>query len=252
VGNAKICVVTGGSSGIGEAVSMELSRRGHVVAIVGRSPDRLRASLERVRQEGAPGLRNAHAALKLDVSDPSQMEEMAKVCRSRYGRVDLLVASAAIGRGSASGTRLPRPTRDLSRAEWQEIVGVNLHGVFLSNLALLPMMIEQADGDIINVGSSTTPKGMRGRAFAQAYCASKFAATAFTQILAAEVADSGVRVSMVVPGPVDTQLIDATLLDAPFGGRIDLGNFAKVVLDIWALQRSVSLPDAYVLPRRVS
>jgi NAD(P)-dependent dehydrogenase (short-subunit alcohol dehydrogenase family) len=175
------------------------------------------------------------------------MAEMAERCRERYGRIDMLFASAGIG-ATAAKNRLPVATARLPLAEWQGVIDVNLHGVFLSNTAVLPLMLAQGRGDIVNICSSTTPTGLRGRPFAQAYSASKFAMAAFTEALADEVAPLGVYVTAVFPGPVNTPLIENTALDTPFGERIEAGAFAGAVLDLLELAPDVPVDGPHILP----
>lgn len=241
-----VAVVTGGTSGIGQAIACALATRGDDVIIVGRNPVRLDATLGLLQQVNPKG---RHRAAPLDVGSPEDMAALADICREEYGRVDVLVASAGVGQSDGS-RRLPPPSRDLPLEEWQAVLQVNLHGVFLSNTALLPLMQAQGTGTIINIGSSTTPNGLRGKPLAPAYCASKFAMAALTRSLAEEAAaeDSGVQISVVYPGSVATPLISDTLLDGPFGGSISAAHFATAVVQLIELGGEVSLPDPHLLP----
>ncbi len=243
-----VCVVTGGSSGIGRALSVALARRGCSVAVVARDRDRIDATLADLARVGESWATPAHLGLALDVTNPDDMRRMAEQCSSRLGRIDVLIASAGIGRAPGAASRLPSPTTDLTLAEWEGILAVNLHGVFLSNQAVLPMMIEQGDGDIINICSSTTPMGLRGRPFAPAYSASKFAVASFTEVLMREVEGYGIRVNAVFPGPVETPLIENTLLDRPFGGRMDMADFAETVLGLLDFAPELAVGGPHVLP----
>lgn len=239
-----VAIITGGSSGIGRTLALALARAGRPVAIVGRSEARLAETVAAI--EAAAGI--TPLALALDVGQATDMEQMVRACRARFPRIALLVASAGIGRSEEAGSRLPPATRDLTLAEWQKVLDVNLNGVFFSNRAVLPVMIEQGGGEILNVCSSTTPRGLRGRPLAPAYSASKFAVAAFTAALAAEVADKGIRVSALFPGPVATPLIENTLLDAPFGGRLAGDSFAAAVLALLAAGADVHVPTPHILP----
>ncbi len=241
-----VAVVTGGTSGIGQAVSRALAARGDDVIVVGRNAARLEETLDLLRKTHPDG---RHHAAALNVGCPKDMATLAEICRQDYGRVDVLVASAGVGQSDGT-RRLPSPSRDLPLGEWQAVLQVNLHGVFLSNTALLPLMQEQGGGTIINVGSSTTPSGLRGQPLAPAYCASKFAMAALTRSLAEEAAaqDNGVRISVIYPGSVATPLISDTLLDGPFGGSISAEHFAAAVVQLIELGDEVSLPDPHLLP----
>ncbi|QIB35170.1 SDR family NAD(P)-dependent oxidoreductase [Ancylobacter pratisalsi] len=238
-----VSVVTGGSSGIGRSIAEELARRGSSVVIVGRDAARLDATLNTLRALG-PG---RHSALALDVGTASSFAALDTVLAD-YRRVDLLLASAALGEGPAGGDRLPRATRDLPLSTFQRVIDINLHGVFLAVKAVLPLMIAQGDGDIAAVSSSTTPHGLGGRPMAPAYCSSKFAIAALFRTLAEEVAEQGVRVHTLFPGPVETPLIADTMLHAPYGGRITAEHFATSVLDLIELNRSAVFAEPIILP----
>lgn len=239
-----VSVVTGGTSGIGQALAIAFARRGDHVVVVGRNPERL-AETARLLAEAGPG---RHLALSGDVGKPEDMTAMARACADHFGRVDVLVASAGIGASEGDARRLPPPTKDLALSEWQTVVDVNVHGVFLANMAVLPMMKAQGSGAIVNICSSTTPYGLRGRPLAPAYCATKFAMAAFTRALADDVAADGISVSAVYPGSVKTPLIENTMLDGPFGGSMSLDSFAQAVLGLIEMGGEMELPDPHVLP----
>ncbi|HWT31507.1 MAG TPA: SDR family oxidoreductase [Propylenella sp.] len=238
-----VSVLVGGSRGIGRALARQLAARGGDVIVVGRDAERLASALRELQEVWPDG---RHAALRLDISDPDDMQALAAECEQRYGRVDLLVVSALV----AGYEGLPPATRDLSLAEWQRSIDVNLNGVFLANRALLPLMLARGDGEIVNICSSTTPHGLSGRALAPAYSASKFAVAEFSRLLASDLADEGIRVHALFPGPVETPLIENTVLSANFGGRIDADNFAVAVLDLLSASRDAAVVDAHILPMR--
>lgn len=248
MGSARVSVVTGATSGIGRALALALARRGDLVLGIGRNPERL-ADLQAALAEAGPG--QAHQVLSLDVSDEADMARLAALLVA-VGRVDLLIASAVLGRAGGANT-LPPKTRDLPLAEWQAMVDVNLHGVFLANKAVLGLMRAAEDGDIVNIGSAITPHGMKGTAMAPAYCATKFALAAYGRALAEELAPEGIRVRTIFPGTVDTPLIANTLLDGPFGGRISTDSFATALLGLIELGRDMLVPEPHLLPvpRRV-
>jgi len=177
----RVAIVTGASSGIGRATSIALGRAGSRVVAVGRDNDRLRETADAVVAGGGM----EPLILALDVRRESDMQEMARAALARHGRIDILVAAAGIGR--ADVTRLmPVPVARLSTAEWDAVVDTNLRGVFLSNRAVLPAMLDAGAGEILNVGSARA--GVHGTPYAAAYAASKRAMVAFSEILAEEVA----------------------------------------------------------------
>lgn len=236
--SGKVAVVTGATSGIGRALALALAKRGDVVVGIGRNPDRLAALKSDL---GSP-----HRVLSLDVASPGDMAELATIL-AEIGRVDLLVASAVLGR-TGGESALPPRARDLPLADWQAMMDVNLHGVFLANQAVLPLMRAAEDGDIVNIGSAITPHGQKGQALALAYSATKFALTAYGHALAEELSSEGIRIHTILPGTVDTPLIAGTALGASFGGSMSPENFATALLGLVDLGQDVLVPDPYILP----
>ncbi len=191
----RVAVVTGGTVGIGRQVCLALAERGARVVAAGRSRRRLaELEAELVRVAGAENC----LAFAGDVRREPDMERMAARARERFGRIDILVAAAGILRGGDGSLRL---LRDMTVAEWDEVLDTNLQGVFLANRAVLPVMIRQGAGDIINLSSTS---GRKGLAFDTAYCASKFGVIGLTEALAREVARYGVRVRSLLPGAIET------------------------------------------------
>ncbi len=247
--DTRVAIVTGGSSGIGQAICVELARAGFLVAGLGRSESRMGATL-RMMSEASGRAAEEFLALALDVRDEADMQAMARRTVERYGRIDLLVASAGLGKRDDTERVIPHPSAELPLSEWDEVIKVNLQGAFLSNRAVLSTMIEQGVGQIINVGSSTTPAGLRGTPFGPAYCASKFALVGLTESLAAEVERAGIRAHVVFPGPVETPLVDQTILARPFGGPIKAEHFAEAVLFMVEQPPDAVLIHPHVLPVR--
>jgi NAD(P)-dependent dehydrogenase (short-subunit alcohol dehydrogenase family) len=189
----RVAVITGAASGIGRATCLALGEAGARVVAVGRRFEALAAIVAEV--EGCGG---EAAGLGLDVRVERDMEEMAQWTLARYGRIDILVASAGVLRAGS-----PRVVAEMSVAEWDLVVETNLRGVFLSNRAVLPAMLKQRQGAIINLSSTS---GRQGLAYDSAYCASKFGVIGFSEALAEEVRTHGVKVQVVLPGPVDTTM----------------------------------------------
>lgn len=237
-----LTIITGGSRGIGRALAEGLAERGGSVAIIGRDTERLAETLNALQAAG-PG---RHRALAMDLGQ-GELPLLDKTI-AEYGRVDMLIASAALGEGPAGGERLAKATRDLPLSTFQRVIDVNLHGVFLAVKAVLPYMQAAGDGDLVAVGSSTTPRGMRGRPLAPAYCSSKFALAALFRTLAAELTDQNIRVRTIFPGPVITPLIAETMLARPFGGQMEPAGFARSVLDMLEFCRTADMVDPHLLP----
>ncbi len=196
----KVAIVTGGAGGIGLATCRTLASNGAQVVVV----DRAGPALDAAQAEAGSWVASYDCPepliLDLDVTREADMESMARITTERCGRIDVLVTSAGILR--APGT-LPKPVAQLTLEEWQVVIEVNLKGVFLSNRAVLPAMIGQRDGIIINVSSVS---GRQGRAHDAPYCASKFGVAGLTEALAEEVRPRGIRVQAIYPDAVDTPL----------------------------------------------
>lgn len=193
----KIAVVTGGASGIGRATCLELAARGASVAVVDVSGERLQDCTAELlgRHPGCGGV-----GIVADVRDSGAVTAMVEEVVTRFGRLDLLVHSAGILRPPGQG---PRMLHQVSVEEWDAVIDVNLKGTFLCNRAVVPVMIRQRGGQIINLSSTS---GLKGRAFDSVYCASKFGTIGLSEALAEEVRGHGIRVHVVLPDAVDTPI----------------------------------------------
>lgn len=233
-----VAIVTGGSSGIGLATCAALAGRGACVVIVGTNDQRIRAALDQLHTSGADPAQMA--ALTLDVRSESDMNAMVREALTRFGRIDALVACAGVGGRRNSSGRVPRPLSHLAVEEWDEILDTNLKGVFLSNRAVLPVMMRQRSGQIVNISSS--PGGVHGQPFSSAYCASKFGVNGLTEALAAEVRPYGIRVQILFPDATDTPLIRNTTLAARLGAPLPPSRVANHILFL------LTAPDDVVWP----
>jgi NAD(P)-dependent dehydrogenase (short-subunit alcohol dehydrogenase family) len=238
-----VSIIAGGSRGIGQSVARALAARGGNVFVIGRNRQRVE---ETVKHLAALGM-GQHFGLVLDVSNPDDMAEMAASCAERFGRIDLLVFCAAVS-GYEDITKIPPQVLDLPLAAWCKALDVNLHGAFLANRAVLPLMIRQGEGNIINISSALTPRGLRGRAHAAAYSATKFALAAFTHSLASEVSEHGIRVNVVFPGAVSTPLIEGTTLAREFGSSMTSEHFAQALVRLLDFPIDCVPVEPYVLP----
>ncbi len=194
--SGKVAIVTGGTGGIGKATCHALAALGSKIVIVDKSLQRIHAAEQELRTQWQADT----LALALDVSSESDMQEMARLTVEHFGRIDILTTCAGILRAPGS---LPKPMANVSVEEWDIVLDINLKGVFLSNRAVLPAMIAQRGGTIINVSSTS---GRQGKAHDAPYCASKFGVMGLTESLAEEVRAYGIRVQSVLPDAVDTPL----------------------------------------------
>jgi NAD(P)-dependent dehydrogenase (short-subunit alcohol dehydrogenase family) len=193
-----VVIVTGGASGIGLATCRSLARAGACVVAVGRSRQRLDEAMTELAEFADGGDR--HLGLPLDVSSEADMKQMAEAVVARFGRIDALVACAGILRADGNAVK---PLAQVTAAEWDQLLDINLKGMYLSNRAVLPAMLKQRRGDIINLSSI---RGRQGRAYDGPYSASKFGIIGMSEALAEEVAGAGIRVQVVLPGAVATPI----------------------------------------------
>jgi NAD(P)-dependent dehydrogenase (short-subunit alcohol dehydrogenase family) len=188
----KISLITGGSGGIGSAIAISLASEGSKVAIADKNTQRCQALAEKISSSGKA------LALKADVSIEADVAAMVRHTLSSFGRIDILVNNA--------GVNLPfRAVKDLRLEEWEWVIKTNLTGVFLCCREVLPSMIKQGSGKIINISSSGGRKGAAGRS---PYRASKAAIINFSECLAAEVKQYGIDVLTICPGAVRTEMLD--------------------------------------------
>ncbi len=186
----KVAIVTGASSGIGEATARMLAAKGMKVAAVARRDARLQALARRV--DGGPG---EVWAVTADVSDEAQVNRVVAGAAARWGTIDVLIANA--------GVMLLGPILDANTDEWRTMVNVNLLGVMYCVHAVLPIMTRQKRGHIITISSVA---GRVARASNGVYAATKFGVRAFSESLRQEAAKSSIRVTTIEPGVVATEL----------------------------------------------
>jgi NAD(P)-dependent dehydrogenase (short-subunit alcohol dehydrogenase family) len=189
---SKVAIVTGGSRGIGLAIAADLARSGASVAITGLTESHLQAARSSLA-EIAGG--DAHVeAMQADVSDPEQVAAVVQRAAERFGGLDILINNAGVGDFA--------PVADMTIDTWRRVIGTNLSGVFYCCHAAIPEMRQRGGGWIINISSLAGYNAFPGGA---AYCASKAALNAFSEVLMQEVRHDGIRVSYVMPGSVRTR-----------------------------------------------
>lgn len=181
-------LITGASSGLGRAAATAFARAGADVILLARSAGELQQVAQEVEALGRRAL-----ALPVDLADEAAIDRAMTAALAQFGQVDVLVNNA--------GTDVPGRVTELSAQDWDQVLGVNLRAPFLLSRAVLPGMRQQGRGVIFNISSTA---GKRGWANASAYCASKFALSGFTQALAAEEREHGVRAMVIYPGAMDT------------------------------------------------
>jgi len=190
----KIAIVTGGSLGIGLAIMKELISQGAKVAIIARNADALKAAVDSIPSN----LQSNVTSIAMDVTDEEQVKYAVAQVLEKFGRIDILVNSAGVSQKKSY------PIAEIEFAEFKRIMNTNVDGVLLMTREVLKEMKKNDSGYIINILSNAAfNKASGGGAM---YSASKYAARALTESLTADCKGSGIRVTSISPGPVNTNI----------------------------------------------
>lgn len=188
--SGKVAIVTGASSGIGEATAVALAAAGAKVVIAARRGDRLQNLSQRIQQSGGEVL-----ALTVDVADEAQVRDLVAKTQNQWGRIDILVNNA--------GVMLLGMIDGANTEDWRRMMNINVLGLMYATHAVLPIMKSQGEGHIVNVSSVA---GRVANAGSGVYNASKWAVNAFSEALRKEVYQNSIRVTIIEPGLVATEL----------------------------------------------
>ncbi|MCF3653574.1 MAG: 3-oxoacyl-ACP reductase FabG [Aigarchaeota archaeon] len=191
--NGKVAIVTGAGQGIGREIALQLAASGAKVALIDVS-DKIFDVLEEIKGRGGDGL-----AIKCDVSSWDDAHKAVGQVLEKYGRIDILVNNAGIAPF--------KPLAVMSEQDWDKVLDINLKGVFNFTRAVLPKMIEQRYGKIISISSAIG--SVVGFPNAAHYAASKAGIAGFTRALALEVAQYGINVNSIAPGPIETPALQS-------------------------------------------
>ncbi|HEX8286898.1 MAG TPA: SDR family NAD(P)-dependent oxidoreductase [Pyrinomonadaceae bacterium] len=197
----KVILLTGASSGIGEALAIELSKRGAILGLVARRENLLRDLVGQCEENGASA-----RAFPLDISDERAICEAARNFRNEFGKIDILIANAGIGGGA-------KHAADLTPQDFRRVIDTNLIGAVNSVAAVLPQMVERRSGQLVAISSLA---GFRGLPKSAAYCASKAGMTAFFESVRLDVQAKGVAVTIIQPGFIKTPLTSGRENKMPF------------------------------------
>ena len=195
----KVALVTGASSGIGRAIALGLAREGAKVVVSDIDSAKGEQTAALVREQGAEAL-----FVPCDVSQPGDCEALVQRAVEKFGRLDVACNNAGIGGPSA-------PTADYSVDGWQQVIGINLSGVFYGMKYQIAQMLQNGGGSIVNVASILGAVGFAG---APAYTAAKHGVVGLTKSAALEYSAQGVRVNAVGPGFIHTPMIERFEEDA--------------------------------------
>jgi len=216
----KVIVITGASSGIGEATARLLAERGAKVVLGARRTERLAVIAEEINGSGG------HAQFRaLDVTDQQDVQRFVDFAVEHYGRVDVLVNNAGV---------MPLSRLDALKVdEWNRMIDVNIRGVLHGIAASLPLMQRQRAGQIINIASigayAVSPT-------AAVYCATKYAVRAISEGLRQEVGGD-IRVTVIAPGVTESELAESI---SDEGGRAEMKSFRNIAIPAEAIARAIA------------
>ena len=211
----KVAIVTGAGTGIGRAIALAYVQEGASVVLVGRTQETLATVAEEVIALGGEAL-----VVRASVSKPPEVRRVVEEALARFGKVQILVNNA--------GVFIYKGFLDLSLEDWDDTIDTNLKGIFLCCQAVLPGMIKQKQGNIINISSI---HGKIGDANLSAHCASKFGVIGLTQALAREVIDHNINVNVICPGQVKSNWVDEPeALPTPLSTRLKPADVARVAV----------------------
>ena len=215
----KSAVITGGGTGIGQAIALAFAREGAQVAVAGRRREKLDETLYLLQQAGCSAL-----ALECDVTIAADTQRLVKTTEDAFGKVNVLVNNA--------GALSVSTVENISENDWDWVMATNVKGPFLMSRAALPAMRRAGGGSIINVGSVLGIVAIRDRA---AYCASKGGVTMLTKAMALDHAHDNIRVNCVCPSIVESDMTRNLFAETEAGQQaresrlasIPLGRFGK-------------------------
>ena len=216
----KVVIITGASSGLGEATARRLAKNGAKLMLAARREERLQELVSKIEQEG--GIAKYQVT---DVTDRTQVEALAKATQQAYERIDVLVNNAGL---------MPLSPLDQTKVdEWEQMVDVNIKGVLYGIAAVMPIMRQQKSGHIINLSSVAGHKVFPGAAV---YCATKFAVKAISEGIRLE-SNGEIRSTNISPGAVDTELTNTISHDESAKNAEQL---YSVAIDADAIARAIT------------
>ena len=200
----KVAIVTGGGGGIGGAIVQRFARERAKIAVADIDVEAAKASAANIAAKGVDGM-----PIAADVTDKKSVDGMVKATLDRWGRIDILI--------NVAGGADRKLVVDMTAADWDHIVDMNLKSTFLCSQAVLPTMLKQRYGKIVNTSSIY---GFTGNATRSSYAAAKAGVAAFTKSLALEVVNEGINVNAVAPGRVSTPRVRSHYSDQAWADAV--------------------------------
>lgn len=192
----KVALITGGGSGLGEAAARVLAREGAKVAVTGRTEDEIKQVADSINHSGGEAI-----PVVADISDPSAMDKAVEQIVGRWSKLDIVFANAGIN-------GLWAPIEDLTVEEWQKTININLNGTFYTIKAAAPHL--KRNGGSVIITSSVNGTRIFSNTGATAYSCTKAAQVAMAKMLALELAKYRVRVNVICPGAIESQIDENT------------------------------------------
>ena len=228
----KTAIITGAGRGIGRAIARAFAAEAATVVLAARSRADLATVAAEVREAGGRAL-----AVPTDVTQDTAVEALVEQAVTETGRIDVLVTSAGL---ASFGT-----VADTKPADWDAMLGLNLRAAIMCCRAVLPTMMRQRSGTILNLSSIASKRALPGSAV---YTASKAGLDAFSRVLAEELRPHGVRVGVIVPGAVDTPIWDAMGSTPPRDKMLRPEDVARAAVLMVTLPPHAALEELTLLP----
>lgn len=225
----KVAIVTGAGRGIGKSIAIALAENGVDVALVSRTLSELKSNADIIEKIGGKAL-----PIVADISNEQHVDRMVQEVVTKFGKIDILVNNAGVGYFSK--------VAEMKLEEFDQMFSVNMRGLFLATKSVLPYMIKQKSGDIINISSLAGRNAFVGGA---GYSATKWGVIGFASSLMLEVRQHNIRVITICPGSVNTSFSDNVKNPSRMPQPEDI---AKVVVNALSMPRNVMVSEVDVRP----